>query len=98
MPLPLFQVTADLRRRLIDRWYPDIRAGIDTDRAVAETAGMSFAEVEELKNLLILGHLEDGAWDWDRAFAQWRANREDLSESRGQAVGFHCNGHAAAAH
>jgi hypothetical protein len=88
--------TADLRRRLIDRWHPDIRGGIDPARAVAATVGMSFAEIEELKNLLILGHLDAGGWDWDRALAQWRTNRDDLGESRAKAVGFHLNGQAAA--
>ena len=90
--------TADLRRRLIERWHSDIRAGIDINRAVDETTGMSFAEIEELKNLLILGHLDTGGWDWDRALAQWRTNRDDLTDNRGKPVGFHLNGQAAAVH
>jgi cell division protease FtsH len=88
--------TADLRRRLIDRWHPEIRAGIDTAEAVADTAGMSFAEIEELKNLLILGHLDSGEWHWSGAMRQWQTNRDDLSDERGKAVGFHRNGQAAA--
>jgi hypothetical protein len=56
---------------------------------------MSFAEIDELKNLLILGHLDDGVWDWDEAMRQWNYNRHDLTGSRGRAVGFHCNGHVA---
>jgi hypothetical protein len=87
--------TPDLRRRLIERWHTDIRDEIELDRVVAETAGMSFAEIEELKNLLILGHLDAGGWDWDRALTQWRANRDDLSDHRGKPIGFHLNGHAA---
>jgi cell division protease FtsH len=87
--------TADLRRRLMARWHPDVRAGIDADRAVAETSGWSFAEIEELKNLLILGHTDTGRWDWDRAVAQWRANRDDLTDGRGTAMGFQLNGRAA---
>lgn len=90
--LQLDPPTPDLRRRLIDRWHPDIRNQIDPDRVVAETAGLSFAEIEELKNLLILGHLDNTAWDWDRALAQWRTNRHDLTDNRGQAVGFQRNG------
>ncbi|HKA06503.1 MAG TPA: ATP-binding protein [Gemmataceae bacterium] len=87
--------TADLRRQLIDRWHPEVRAAIDIDRAIAATAGMSFAEIDELKNLLILGHLDDGVWDWDRAMRQWKYNRHDLTGSRGRAIGFHCNGQVA---
>jgi cell division protease FtsH len=92
--LQLDPPTADLRRRLIERWHPDVRSGIDADRVVAETDGMSFAEIEELKNLLILGHLDDGGWDWDRALGQWRTNRRDLTDSRGDAIGFQHNGQA----
>lgn len=84
--------TADLRRRLIERWHADIQCGIDINRAVAETAGMSFAEVDELKNLLILGYLNNGAWDWNYAFAQWRTNRDDLTDHSAKAIGFHRNG------
>jgi ATP-dependent 26S proteasome regulatory subunit len=84
--------TADLRRRLIERWHADIQAGIDVNRAVSETAGMSFAEVDELKNLLIIGHLDNGTWNWRQAFAQWRTNRDDLADHSGKTIGFHRNG------
>src|ERR671932_308473 len=39
---------AALRRRLIDRWHPDIRSHLDVEAAVASTDGYSFAEIEEL--------------------------------------------------
>jgi cell division protease FtsH len=86
---------ADLRRQLIDRWHLEVRAAIDMDRAISTTAGMSFAEIDELKNLLILGHLDDGVWDWERAMRQWKYNRHDLGGHRGRAIGFHCNGQIA---
>ncbi|HEX3152426.1 MAG TPA: ATP-binding protein [Gemmataceae bacterium] len=86
--------TADLRRRLIERWHEEIRAGIDIERAVAATDGWSFAEVDEMKNLLILLHLETGTWDWEAARDQWEANRHDLSPDRKRGVGFHLNGRA----
>lgn len=88
----------DLRRRLLDRWHPEIRAGIDLDRAVAATDGWSFAEVDEMKNLLILRYLDTGTWDWEDARAQWEANRHDLTGDRRRAVGFLRNGHAPTAH
>src|ERR671932_449330 len=49
---------AALRRRLMERWHADIRRGLDLDRAVATTEGYSFAEVEELKNLLVMRFME----------------------------------------
>jgi hypothetical protein len=94
--LQLNPPTADLRRRLIDRWQAEIRWGIDPARAVADTAGWSFAEIEEIKNLLILRHVDTGTWDWGRAVSEWRANRHDLADERGHAIGFHRNGQALA--
>ena len=70
---------ADLRRRLIARWHPDLLAGIDFETAVAETDGMSFAEVDELKNLLVLRFTEADAWDWRWARDEFRAGRADLA-------------------
>ena len=57
----------ELRRKLMDRWHADVRAGIDLDRAVEETTDYSFAEVEELKNLLILRFIDVKEWDWSWA-------------------------------
>lgn len=79
---------AELRRRLIGRWNDEIRAAIDIDDAVAETAGFSFAEIEELKNLLILGHLEHGSWSWGWATNQFEQNRSDLEAESRRRVGF----------
>ncbi|MBN9117767.1 MAG: ATP-binding protein [Planctomycetes bacterium] len=78
---------APLRRRLMDRWHADLRAGIDLDTAVKQTAGYSFAEVEELKNLLILRYIDTNGWDWDWAMEQFRENRTDLAEQH-RHVGF----------
>jgi hypothetical protein len=86
---------AGLRRELIDRWHADIRAGIDVERAVATTDGYSFAEIEELKNLLILRRLDAGAWDWDWALHQFGINRHELSTRLRRQVGF---GYAEPAH
>jgi adenylate kinase family enzyme len=83
---------AELRHRLVDRWHAEIREAIDLDRVVADTAGRSYAEIEELKNLLIILHLDGGAWDWAGAMRQWAINRHDLSADRMRAIGFHCNG------
>lgn len=78
---------AALRRALIDRWHGDVRGGIDPDAAVGATEGFSFAEVEEVKNLLILRYLDSKAWDWDWAMNQFRENRAELA-TRERHVGF----------
>jgi hypothetical protein len=78
---------APLRRRLMDRWHADIRGNVDLDAAVEQTDGRSFAEVEELKNLLILHYVDTGRWDWDWAMDQFRQNRAELAEQH-RPVGF----------
>lgn len=77
-----------LRRELIDRWHADVRAGIDVATAVEHTEGYSFAEVEELKNLLILRHVEAGGWDWGWAVEQFKLNRAELAAEANRHVGF----------
>jgi SpoVK/Ycf46/Vps4 family AAA+-type ATPase len=78
---------AELRRRVIERWHADVRAGIDVGRAIRDTNGFSFAEVEEVKNLLILRYLDANEWDWSWAMAQFRANRLEL-RSNDRHLGF----------
>lgn len=70
-PLP----DAGLRRTLVRRWHREILDAVSEDRVVDETHGRSFAEVEELKNLLVLRKLESDGWDWDWAVAQFAADR-----------------------
>lgn len=78
---------ATLRRALIDRWHLEILDGIDVEAVVSATAGMSFAEVEETKNLLILRYIDKQEWNWDWAMEQFRENRKDLAQAERQ-VGF----------
>jgi len=80
--------TAVLRRELIERWHPEIRTSIDISEAVDTTDGYSFAEVEELKNLLILNFMESQRWDWAWALRQLDINRHDLTTKRKRTVGF----------
>jgi hypothetical protein len=90
---------AALRRALLARWHAEVRAGIDTELAVAETEGFSFAEVEEVKNLLILRYIDAKEWDWVWAMRQFRENRQELT-TQDRHVGFapaastNGNGHA----
>ncbi len=82
---------AGLRRRLMERWHEDIRSHLDLDAAAASTDGYSFAEIEELKNLLIMHFMDSGAWNWGWALKQFDINREELSKRHRRHVGF---GHA----
>jgi hypothetical protein len=77
-----------LRQRLIDRWHVEVRGRINVALAVEDTDGFSFAEIEELKNLLILRQIETGEWDWEWALAQFRENRADLAAEANRRVGF----------
>ena len=76
-----------LRRELIERWHSEVRGGIDVVAAVVETEGLSFAEVEEVKNLLILRYLDVKEWDWEWAMDQFRENRQEL-KSKDRHLGF----------
>jgi len=71
---------AAMRHRLISRWHNDIQRNIDTELAIQNTDGMSFADLEEIKNLLILFFLEDGNWSWARALAEFRDNRREFAQ------------------
>jgi adenylate kinase family enzyme len=79
---------AELRRRLMDRWHPEIHDAIDLKAAGDSTEGYSFAEIEELKNLLIMRWLDAGQWDWDWALEQFDANRQELTPRKKRRVGF----------
>jgi hypothetical protein len=80
---------ADLRRQLMQGWHEEIRAHLNLDEAVASTDGYSFAEIEELKNLLIMHFLENERWDWPWAVKQFHLNREDIARKPLRHVGFH---------
>lgn len=77
-----------LRRRLIERWHEDIKAHLDIDLAVVSTEGFSFAEIEELKNLLVMHFMEAEKWDWAWALRQFEINRNELTARPVRHVGF----------
>jgi hypothetical protein len=78
---------AELRRRFVaERWHEEIIAALDIEAVVESTEGLSFAEIDEVKKLLVLGHLEVGRWDWDAA---WNAFRQNHGVGRpGPRLGF----------
>jgi hypothetical protein len=79
---------AALRRQLIGRWHADILRHIPLETAVGSTAGYSFAEIEELKNLLIMRFMEAESWDWGWALEQFDINRQELCVRPRRQVGF----------
>ena len=81
-----------LRRELIQRWHADILKAIDVEKSVGTTEGFSFAEVEELKNLLVMHYMDGGVWDWDWALKQFDINRAELSSRPARTVGFGAKG------
>jgi len=77
-----------LRRQLMERWHEDVRKSLNLSAAVASTEGMSFAEIEELKNLLVMHFMETEQWDWDWALKQFEVNRNELGNRPQRHVGF----------
>ena len=78
---------AGLRGRLVARWHTEIRAALDVSQVVSTTDGMSFAEIEEIKNLLILRFMDVNEWDWGWAMREFTMNRHDFAAQR-RRVGF----------
>src|SRR5262249_34421735 len=77
----------ELRRQLIRRWHADIRRNVGVGVIADETEGYSFAEIEELKNLLIMRFMEANRWEWDWALEQFDINRAELM-NRPRRLGF----------
>jgi hypothetical protein len=78
---------AALRRRFIEeKWHPSIAAAINLDRATADTEGLSFAELDEVKKLLVLAYLESGNWDWPQSWESYTRGRADAAPRR--TIGF----------
>lgn len=66
---------AVLRRRFIrERWHSEIVAALDVEAVTLATEGLSFAEMDEVKKLLVLGFIETGAWDWAAAWEKYGEN------------------------
>ena len=64
---------AELRERLVrEQWPAAIVDVLDVPRVVEQTDGLSFAEIDELKKLLVLHYLDHQEWDWEHARDQFR--------------------------
>ena len=71
----------------MERWHAEIRQHIDLDRAIASTDGCSFADLEEIKSLLVMHRLESERWDWPRALMQFDRNHQEMMQTK-RRVGF----------
>ena len=75
--------TAELRRRaMLEHWHGDIRQALDVEMMVAATDGLSFAELAEIKKLLVLQFLDSGIWDWDWAWKTFHADARQVKPGR----------------
>ena len=69
---------AELRRRLIaEFWHSDIVRHIALDDAVRQSDGLSFAELEEVKKLMVLNYMECGEWNWSRAWESFETGFDE---------------------
>lgn len=74
---------ADLRRRLIvERWPAEIVNQIPVEEIAQTTAGCSFAEVDEIKKLLVMRFLQTDAWDWPWAWNNFSGRGDDVRSKR----------------
>lgn len=81
--------SADLRRELLKRWHTDLQQGLDLEKIVQSTEGSSFAEIEELKNLLIMHYMDKREWNWEWAIRQLEINRHGIeAHKQKRIVGF----------
>lgn len=80
--IPFAKPNAGLRRKFIQEFWPEsIRAAVPTHDAVACTEGLSFAEMDEVKKLMVLHHIDHDEWNWHRAWAEFQA-RTNVSPKR----------------
>jgi hypothetical protein len=78
---------AELRRRMVlEVWHADIQQAVDIDQVVAETERCSFADIEELKKLLVLRFLDSRKWDWPWTLRTFR--QDDRRDKPVRRMGF----------
>ncbi len=71
---------AALRRRFLDdHWQPELLGRLDVDQVVWQTDGLSFAELDEVKKLLVLAYLDTGEWNWTIAWSAFNQGRAEAS-------------------
>ena len=77
----------ELRRRMVqETWHSSIRQAVDLDQVVSATEGCSFADLAELKKLLVLRFLDTHKWDWPWTLHIFR--QDDRRSKPTRRVGF----------
>ena len=65
-----------MRAELVAGWHEEIQSAIDIEAFVEETDGMSFAELEGIKSLLVTAKVvRNAGWDMDRALKEFKERR-----------------------
>lgn len=78
-----------LRRKLLSRWHAEIIGSIGIEKIIHDTDTLSYAEIEELKNLLVMRFLDTDTWDWHWAQDHFAENRSGLvTRKPSQGIGF----------
>lgn len=78
---------ATLRARLIrERWPAEIVDAIPVEEVVSVTDGCNFAEVDEIRKLLVMRFLETESWDWPWTLARFSSAVNARRSQR--AIGF----------
>jgi len=86
---------AELRRRMIlEHWHADIRQALDVEFIVTASDGLSFAELTEIKKLLVLHFLDEKKWDWDWAWKVFQTDARYAKPSK-PVIGFARSGRRA---
>lgn len=78
---------ADLRRRLIvEHWPQEVVENVPVEEIVNATEERSFAEVDELKKLLVMRFLDEDEWNWEWA---WEAFQNSAThDEQDRSLGF----------
>jgi AAA+ superfamily predicted ATPase len=78
--------SANLRKQVITSyWHKEIVEGIDVDALVSGSEGNSFADLEEMKTLLVQGFVFDGVWNLPKALEDFK-HRKDMKADIERAV------------
>lgn len=80
---------AHSRASFFDTWHPDLQVHLDHVKATKQTDGFSFAELDELRNLMIMALVDRGQNNaWDNAFSSYKVNRREFKKALTNRPGF----------
>lgn len=74
--------TAELRHRIINTWHKDAIVHIDVEKLVRQTEGWSGAEINAIRDFMILHYYEKGEWNLSHAINQTIEARPDIAATK----------------